>query len=141
MSTASYETVETANWVPIGRRQRRATCLTLFSGRPHEEPGVRIHLPPARVLCEPDPPEIAVPRSGDNGVHRGRRTEGSNPSPSSVESSANLIPRDLADQSRLSRRRPNGSGTYLRRLARQLGVSQPGGHHGCLRDGLEPVRH
>ena len=36
MSTASYETVETANWVPIGRRQRRATCLTLFSGRPHE---------------------------------------------------------------------------------------------------------
>jgi hypothetical protein len=41
MSTASYETVETANWVPIGRRQRRATCLTLFSGRPHEEPGVR----------------------------------------------------------------------------------------------------
>jgi hypothetical protein len=24
-------------------------------------------------------------------------------------------------------------------LARQLGVSQPGGHHGCLRDGLEPV--
>ena len=25
-------------------------------------------------------------------------------------------------------------------LARQLGVSQPGGHHGCLRDGLEPVR-
>jgi hypothetical protein len=44
MSTASYETVETANWVPIGRRQRRATCLTLFSGRPHEEPGVRIRL-------------------------------------------------------------------------------------------------
>src|SRR6202035_186661 len=31
---------------------------------------------------------------------------------------------------------------YLRsHLARQLGVSQPGGHHGCLRDGLEPVRH
>src|SRR6202011_1457922 len=28
-----------------------------------------------------------------------------------------------------------------RPLARQLGVYQPGGHHGCLRDGLEPVRH
>jgi hypothetical protein len=26
-----------------------------------------------------------------------------------------------------------------RRLARQLGVCQPGGHHGCLRDGVEPV--
>src|ERR1700745_2946182 len=26
-------------------------------------------------------------------------------------------------------------------LARQLGVYQPGGHHGCLRDGLEPVSH
>src|SRR6202035_3720200 len=26
-------------------------------------------------------------------------------------------------------------------LARQLGVYQPGGHHGCLRDVLEPVRH
>src|SRR5580692_7376285 len=26
-------------------------------------------------------------------------------------------------------------------LARQLGVYQPGGHHGRLRDGLEPVRH
>src|SRR5438067_13746671 len=26
-------------------------------------------------------------------------------------------------------------------LARQLGVPQPGRHHGCLRDGLEPVRH
>src|SRR5437868_9101813 len=26
-------------------------------------------------------------------------------------------------------------------LARQLGVSQPGGYHGCLRDGVEPVRH
>src|SRR3984893_17574213 len=50
MSTASYETVETANWVPMGRRQRRSTCLTLFSGRPHEEPGVRIHLPPADSL-------------------------------------------------------------------------------------------
>jgi len=25
-------------------------------------------------------------------------------------------------------------------LARQLGISQPGGHHGCLRDGVEPVR-
>src|SRR5690348_2936723 len=24
-------------------------------------------------------------------------------------------------------------------LARQLGIFQPGGHHGCLRDGLEPV--
>src|SRR5262249_9104229 len=24
-------------------------------------------------------------------------------------------------------------------LAGQLGVSQPGGHHGCLRDGVEPV--
>src|SRR4029077_20284445 len=24
-------------------------------------------------------------------------------------------------------------------LARQLGVSQPGGHHGSLRDGLEPI--
>jgi hypothetical protein len=70
-----------------------------------------------------------------------RGTGSSNLSPSSVESSAILIPRELADQSRLARRRPSGSGTYLRRLARQLGVSQPGGHHGCLRDGLEPVRH
>src|SRR5258705_13646477 len=26
-------------------------------------------------------------------------------------------------------------------LARQLGVYQPDRHHGCLRDGLEPVRH
>jgi hypothetical protein len=26
-------------------------------------------------------------------------------------------------------------------LARQLGISQPGRRHGCLRDGLEPVRH
>src|SRR6266403_6159953 len=26
-------------------------------------------------------------------------------------------------------------------LARQLGISQPGGHHGRLRDGVEPVRH
>src|SRR5580700_10442498 len=26
-------------------------------------------------------------------------------------------------------------------LARQLGIYQPGGHHGCLRDGVEPVRH
>ena len=26
-------------------------------------------------------------------------------------------------------------------LARQFGVSQPGGDHGCLRDGLEPVRY
>jgi hypothetical protein len=26
-------------------------------------------------------------------------------------------------------------------LARQYGVYQPGRHHGCLRDGLEPVRH
>ena len=26
-------------------------------------------------------------------------------------------------------------------LASQHGVYQPGGHHGCLRDGLEPVRH
>jgi hypothetical protein len=25
-------------------------------------------------------------------------------------------------------------------LARQLDISQPGGHHGCLRDGVEPVR-
>jgi hypothetical protein len=25
-------------------------------------------------------------------------------------------------------------------LARQLGISQPGGHHGCLPDGVEPVR-
>jgi len=25
-------------------------------------------------------------------------------------------------------------------LARQLGVCQPGGHHGCRRDGVEPVR-
>ena len=25
-------------------------------------------------------------------------------------------------------------------LARQLGISEPGGHHGCLRDGVEPVR-
>jgi hypothetical protein len=81
--------------------------------------------------------ERAVPKA--QSLSRG--TEGSNPAPSSVESSANLIPRDLADQSRLSRRRPSGSGTYLRRFARQLGVSQPGGHHGCLRDGLEPVRH
>ena len=26
-------------------------------------------------------------------------------------------------------------------LARQFGVSQSGGDHGCLRDGLEPVRY
>ena len=26
-------------------------------------------------------------------------------------------------------------------LARQLGISEPGGHQGRLRDGLEPVRH
>ncbi len=26
-------------------------------------------------------------------------------------------------------------------LARQLDISQSGGYHGCLRDGLEPVRH
>src|ERR1700726_1091056 len=26
-------------------------------------------------------------------------------------------------------------------LARQFGVCQPDRHHGCLRDGMEPVRH
>jgi len=31
---------------------------------------------------------------------------------------------------------------YLRSpLARQLGISELGGHHGRLRDGVEPVRH
>src|SRR6266404_8492795 len=37
--------------------------------------------------------------------------------------------------------RPTTMTMSAQSLARQLGVYQPDGHHGCLRDGLEPVRH
>src|SRR5580693_818767 len=48
----------------------------------------------------------------------------------------------LAKEDVLYATRPKPPAQLIRATrSRQLGVYQPGGHHGCLRDGLEPVRH
>ena len=51
MSTASFETVETANWVPIGSRQRRANSFSpVVLTRNREFESISLQ---RRVTCEP----------------------------------------------------------------------------------------